>query len=62
MIMTTKHKDPEKIYKELLARYQQEGYTTKQARKFATQDTQEVLMDRDLILLKDKPFNKRANK
>tara|TARA_R100001244_G_scaffold130351_1_gene102429 strand:+ start:1411 stop:1587 length:177 start_codon:yes stop_codon:yes gene_type:complete len=44
--MKSKHKDPEKIYKELLARYQQEGYTIKQAKKFATQDTEEILMDR----------------
>ena len=53
--MTSKHKDPEKIYKELLARYQQEGYTIKQAKKYATQDTEEILMDRS----NHKPFNKR---
>lgn len=53
--MTSKHKDPEKIYKELFARYQQEGYTIKQAKKFATQDTEEILIDRS----GRKPFNKK---
>ncbi len=53
--MTSKHKDPEKIYKELLARYQQEGYTIKQAKKYATQDTEEILMDRSGL----KVFNKK---
>jgi hypothetical protein len=57
--MTTKHKNPEKIYKELLARYQQDGYSIKQAKKYATEDTEEILMDRSgLALIKDKPFNK----
>jgi hypothetical protein len=44
--MKTRFKDPEKIYRELLASYQYEGYTIKQAKKLATEDTEEILMDR----------------
>jgi len=56
--MTIKYKDPEKIYKELLVSYQQEGYTLKQAKKFATEDTEEILIERANVSHKNETFNK----
>ncbi len=44
-----KNKDREKMYKELVSEYQREGYNVKQARKFATEDVNEFLLE-DKIL------------
>ncbi len=49
MKQSQKNKDREKMYKELVSEYQREGYNVKQARKFATEDVNEFLLE-DKIL------------
>ena len=49
MKQSQKNKDRKKMYKELVSEYQREGYNVKQARKFATEDVNEFLLE-DKIL------------
>jgi|TARA_R110000824_G_scaffold60572_7_gene161834 hypothetical protein len=46
--MSKNKKDQKKTYKELVAEYQREGYDSKTARKYASQDMYELMSEKKL--------------
>jgi len=43
-------RDRKTIYKSLVKEYQKEGYSQKEARKFASQETREIMSDKEYFV------------